>query len=155
MRSTRLTLAVTALSAALALSACSDDGSDDDKETSGAESPAASDAAKASALKCGAAVKVSGAVEASWSGKARPTQTSESGHAIYESRNKLDRLVVHSAAAGEESSVELTVGGTTYTASGDGVQARADGTGAEVTAETSDGDDAGPRVIASFVCYES
>ena len=151
MRSTRLTLAVTALSAALALTACSDDGGDE-KESTG-DAPAAADS-EAPELRCGSAVKVSGTAEATWSGKAEPTQTSESGQAVYESRSKQGKLVVTSAGEGDEASVELTVGGTTYTASGDGVDAQEDGTGAEISVETSNADGAGPRLIASFVCYE-
>ena len=154
MRSTRLTLAVTALSAALALTACSDDSGTDDTEPE-TQSTSTAEGSEVAVLECGSAVKVSGSAEASWSGKARPTETSESGHAVYESRSKQGRVVVTSAAEGEDASVELTLGNATYTASGEGIDAQADGTGAEMAVETSNGDEAGPRLIASFVCYES
>ncbi|GAB2445621.1 hypothetical protein GCM10027062_28010 [Nocardioides hungaricus] len=150
MRSTRLTLAVTALATVLALSACSGD----DEPTGNADpSPTAepTEGAKVFERKCEVSVEVTGAVEVSWSGAGR--SSNEAGPTSYTSADGKDRIIAYAATDDLATNANVTIGGATYTTtSPDGLDIAADGTSATVDAATTGTDGDGPRVMATFTC---
>lgn len=114
MRSPRLTLAVTALSAALALTACSDDGGDEADES---PTTAGSDTSESPTIYpvdgCQAEVAVTGVLKVAWKGNA---QNSPSGEAtLFQSSDGKKSWIAATTAAGDDpAAVTVTVKGTSY-----------------------------------------
>lgn len=156
MRSPRLTLAVTALVAAVALTACS--GSSDDDGDKDAGAPASSSPASESAAPepfertCEVDVQVTGAVEASWSGKGR--SSNEAGPTIYQFAQGKDHITVYAGKDDIPTNANVTVDGATYTTTDpeSGLDIAGNGTSAKVDADTDGVDGPGPHVSATFTC---
>lgn len=151
MRSTRLILAVTALSAALALSACSDDGGGED-ESSGSPSSAASESpTTVPASGCEADVKIDGAGPGAWKGKGY-TSTSDGADLYRASKGKNTWVFVN---VGEDSAeLFVGVGGKNYPAQQKTVEVESTDDGVDATAQVKlKGGTA--TVTASFVCADA
>lgn len=162
MRATRLTLAVPALCAALALAGCSGSSSDDDKpdaeasssttSSEGSEGSEGSEAPKVFERTCTVEAQVTGVVEASWSGKGR--SSNEAGPTMYTFTQGKDRMTVYAGKDDIVTNANLTVGGATYTTTDpeSGLDVAGNGTKAVVDADTAGVDGAGPHVTATFTC---
>ncbi|MBZ5740071.1 hypothetical protein [Nocardioides mangrovi] len=152
MRSSRLALTVTALALLTSVTACS--GGSDDKDDS--STPAASSSAGGDegtfTKQCSVEVEVTGAAEASWSGKA--TVSNASGVTAYQSADGKDQLIVYAGNDDIQTNANLTVGGATFTTTDPevGLEVAKDGSGATVDAPTSGVSGDGPQVTATFTC---
>lgn len=155
MFSTRMTLAVTVLSAATLLAGCSgsDDGGEPDAAPS-STSPAAPETPKMFERTCEVTVEMSGAATASWQGEGR--SSNEAGATIYTFVDGDDRISVYSGTEDLPTSANVTVEGATYTTTDPdtGLDVQVDGSSAQVDADTTGVDDAGPHLTASFTCAE-
>ncbi|ABL80661.1 MULTISPECIES: hypothetical protein [unclassified Nocardioides] len=153
MRSPRLTLAVTALATALALSACSGSGSDDG---SGTKADPSDTAAPESQADCEATVKLTGDVKASWSGPGYVI-TGGGNQAFYKTSQGKKSVSIIPGRGDEPATPIVAAGGTTFTVQpGEGeVDVDPDGGGAEVDADataTKKGKNVTLHLVASFDC---
>lgn len=151
MRLPRLTLAVTALTTALALTGCS--GSDDDP---GANADPSDTAAPESQADCEATVKLTGDVEASWSGPGYVI-TGGGNQAFYKTAQGQKSVSIIPGRDDEPATPIVAAGGTTFTVQqGEGtVDVDPDGGGAEVDADataTKKGKNVTVHLVASFDC---
>lgn len=145
---------MTALSAATVLGACSSDESDggEQPKTEGSPSAASESPTFYPMDGCRAEVKVSGAVDAKWSGKGW-TAPQEGGALVYQSSHKANSIAIFAASDSAPASVSLIIDGTTYSISDESViEAKPDGTRATVDG-TADGK--GPKVVAKIACQSS
>jgi hypothetical protein len=153
MRLPRLTLAVTALTTALALTGCS--GSDSDPGSDGAspsDGASSGTAAKPFERTCSVEVEVTGVAEASWQGKGR--SSNEAGPTIYEFHHGDDQMLAYAGKDDIPTNANITIGGATYTTTDpqSGLEIADDGTKAEVDVDTTGVDGEGPHVSATFTC---
>lgn len=154
MRATRLSLAVTALSTALVLSACS--GSDDEKPDAGgsssASTPSSSEAPEPFERKCTVEVTMTGPVEASWTGKGR--SSNEAGPTMYQFEDGDERMAVYAGKDDIPTNANVTVDGATYTTTDPeaGLDVAGNGTKAVVDADTNGVEGPGPHLNATFTC---
>lgn len=151
MRLPRLTLAVTALATALALTGCS--GSDDDPATNA--DPSAT-AASESQADCEATVELTGAIDASWSGPGYVI-TGGGNQAFYKTAKGQKSVSIIPGRGDEPATPIVSAGGTTFTVqAGKGtVDVDPDGGGAEVDADataTKKGKNVTVHLVASFDC---
>lgn len=150
MRSSRLLLAVPALCALAALTACSGD-SDDDAGASATPTWASSHDGDDDSFtkRCAVQVAITGAEEASWEDRGSVTGGGDSP-TRYTTRHDGDRVVVYAGAGDFPTTAKVSVGGSTYPVTDDsGIDAAEDGTSATIDADTAEG---GPHVSATFTC---
>lgn len=153
MRSTRLTLAVTALSAMLALSACSDDDGGDEagSNPSGDKSSASESPTIYPLDQCQAEVTVTGALKAHWEGDAQATPSGDS--TLYQSSDGKKSWITATTAAGESPAhVVVTVNGTSYAAGENALSIDASGDAADVNATVQPAKGKMAKVTAAFTC---
>ena len=160
MSRTRVLLSAPALVLALGLTACSGDGDDD---TSGADStpthaPDSSDRPVGAQVRqgCTAEGAVTGAITATWSGKAS-VRTDEGAPTVYTAEDGTMRVTAYSAADGFETTANVTgPDGTLTTGLGDatGLDIDPDGAGGTVDAALVGLDDNAGHLVATFTCAE-
>ncbi|MDI6911855.1 hypothetical protein [Nocardioides sp.] len=154
MRTPRLTLAVTALLTALAVSGCS--GSDGEQPD--AESPSSTSASESSEAQkpferaCSVEAEVTGTVEASWAGKGRASN--EAGPTMYQFSKGQDQMTVYAGKDDIPTNANITIDGATFTTTDPdiGLDVAGNGTKAVVDADTTGVDGPGPHVSATFTC---
>lgn len=155
MRSTRLTLAVTALLAVAALAGCS--GDDEGPESEDAPTPTEEAAAGHMNGTCRATVEVTGAVTVSWEGKGE-VRVTDDGLAVYTAEDGTDRLAVYSADDAAPASVNFMSGDAQYsTPPGDdtGLEVAPSGRRATVAAAAADPGGSTVDVKADFTCKKA
>lgn len=152
-------LAVTALSTALLLTACSgDDGDGGDDAPGGADSPSAGQSEDAGepgsgeavpAQGCRTQVDITGAAEVSW--KSKGYNQDVDGATIYRSSNNKNGWLFLTVEDGKATEMAVRVRGTDYPAKPKDVRLETSDTGVDASA-TIKVDEGSVDVEASFVC---
>ena len=147
-------LAVTALSTALALTACSDDGGDDttaETPSGGQSSPTASESPGVPATGCRADVQIKGAASAAWKGQAYSSESD--GVTVYRTSKGKGALALN-AEGDKATALLVTIGGKNYVAKPKDVDLERTDDGMDVSAKLPvDGGSA--TVTASFLCADA
>ncbi len=123
---------------AAALTGCSDDGSKADAKPDGDKSSAAQP--ENTTRDCTVDVEVTGAVQASWSGKASSATMTSGPAAVYRAVKGDTQLAVYAKGDDFPASANVTQGQRTFTTpqgDGNGVTAKGSGASAKVDAEAS------------------